>query len=182
MKLSAKTFVRNCESDSDLEAVVQNIKSIGSGYYREGQDDVNSLRRFLSRTPDCVIVADDPQNKIIAGNLYVPDSQIPILARLAINPVFNDSTKERWEISRLLLNHAFDIVRERNETMPHVEIIHDWPPSLARSRPLPPFRVEYARFGFEYTHDLYSTEYALWDTEGNPTYIAPFADKAWSAA
>lgn len=174
MRLSEEAFVRNCNPDRDLEGVVRNIMEIGPGYYREGQDSISSLRGFLSRTEDSVIVVDDPNHNVIAGNLYVPDSQIPLLSRLAINPVF-DHPRDQWEISRLLLNRGFDIILARTPTMPHAEILHDWPPYLARSKPLPPFRVEYERYGFMFTHDLYSTEYTFrWDEDGKLIGIPPY--------
>ena len=177
MRLSSETFVRACDPDHDLEVIVSNI--IATGYYRDGQDDPDTLGRFLARNPDGIIVAEDPVNGIIAGSLCAPDSPIPVISRIAINPVFKINPHDDWECQGLLLNGAFDLFRDRYPRLPHVEILYDWQPS--RPEPPAPLDWEYKRLGFSFGCDLYSVEHRLWDDQGNPVYLPSFRDNKPSA-
>lgn len=166
MRISSEIVVENCDPNRDLTGVIDNLQA--NGMYVEGQDDEATLRGFLEVIPDSVIVAKEAGGDAILGNVYLPYSQIPIIARLALNTglVLPDDI---FEVRRSLYNHCFDVLRDRHPRMPHVEELYDWPDP----RPTPPPYEPYAKFGFTYTWDLLSAKRPLRDEHGDPTPNIP---------
>lgn len=166
MNATSKLIVSNCHPTKDLPQVIENLRH--TGLYVEGQDSEDTLREFLRVIPSSILVVKEKGKKTVLGSVYLPFSQIPIIARVAINPVIKN-TKARNEIKRLLYNHCFTILRQRHPHMPHVEELYDW----NSPRKAPSQIKELKEFGFDYGWDLFSVTHRLRDERGDPTPDIP---------
>lgn len=151
---------------SDLEITGYNVERDGidvqrnlqhADMYVGSQDNPLQLHGFVESLPTAVIVGRFPDCDRVEASMYIPDSVIPLLARYALHPIYDEYPDHADMITATMYNAAFKVLRDRGA--PHVEDLYDVN-GLHSST--------WKALGFEERYRLQGTQRELWHPDGQP--------------